>query len=430
MSDTADILQRKINYLSQTNLELKRKLFDFNTVFEISRNLNSILDVEVLLDSVLQSCINQLDIESAALAVQRSTDRNQLDLLKTVNLDVKSQADLIFDCDGELIRLLKSSSKYISINQIAKHLDFLSPDFKKLEILKCQICVPLISKSQIRGILILSRRKSEEEFKEEDLGFISMLSEQITVAIENAILYQSEKKGLEQLKNTQRQLIQSEKLAVLGQFSASIAHEINNPLGIIKNYLLLLSKSFPPKNENRANLEIVKEEVDRIARIVKQLLDLCQPKDEKAQSVDLGKMLGQTIHFVEKEFKKHNILIVPRFSADLPVVEGHPDQLKQLFMNLLMNAKDSMPQGGNIRIDISMDGDRAIVEFSDTGCGIPKENMLKVFQPFFTTKDQNRGTGLGLWICSEIVNQHNGTITLKDTEMGTTFVIKLPIKQG
>ena len=430
MNDTVDILQRKINYLSQANLELKRKLFDLNTIFEISRNLNSILDVEILLDSVLQSCINQLEIESAAIVVQKSADQKQLDLLKTKNLNVKSEADLAFDCEGELIGLLKSGNKYMLINQIAKYLDFSSPDFRKLEALECQVCVPLISKNQIRGILILSKKKSEKEFKEEDLGFIFMLAEQIAVAIENAILYQSEKKSLEQLKNAQRQLVQSEKLAIVGQLSASIAHEINNPLGIIKNYLLLLSKSVSPEKENQANLEIVKQEVDRIARIVKRLLDLCQPRDEKTQPLHLGKIVEQTIFFVEKEFRKNNILITPRFSADLPMVEGHPDQIKQLFINLLMNAKDSMPQGGNIRIDILKDGEYAVVEFGDTGCGIPKENMSKVFQPFFNTKDRGRGTGLGLWICSEIVNQHNGSIALKDAETGTTFMIKLPIKQS
>ena len=430
MTEKTETLQRKINYFEQANQELKRRLFDLNTVFEISRNLNSILEVDALLDNVLHTCIAQLEIEGTAIAIQRGTDQKQLNLIKTKGLKIKGKMDLKFDCKGDLVGLLKSSSKYMSLNQIAKHLDFSNPDFKKLEALGCQVCFPLISKNQIRGILILTKKNSKEEFEERDLEFISMLAEQMTVAIENAVLYESEKKSLEQLKNTQKQLIQSEKLAAIGQLSASIAHEINNPLGIIKNYLLLMKKSLPTEGENQTNLNVIKEEIDRIARIVKQLLGLCQPKDEKVQPLHLGKMVEQTIYFVKKQFKECNISILPRFSADLPLVEGYPDRIKQLFINLLMNAKDSMPEGGRIQIDVSKDNRQIRIEFSDTGCGIPQEDAKKVFEPFFTTKEQNKGTGLGLWVCSEIVNQHNGTISLKDTNEGTTFVIRLPIKQS
>jgi len=430
MVESIDTLQRRINYLSQSNQELKRKLFDLNTVFEISRNLNSILEVETLLENVLRTCIAQLEIDGAAIVIQRGNGKTQLNLVKITNLDIKGKVDFKFDCDGELVRLLKSSNKYMFKNQIAKHLDFSNPDFKRLEALGCQLCIPLICKGQIRGILFLAKKTSENEFDEKDLEFISMLAEQVTVAVENAVLYESEKESLEKLKNAQKQLIRSERLAAIGQLSASLAHEINNPLGIIKNYLTLLAGSLPPEDANQANLKIVKEEVDRIAKIVRQLLDLCQPRNEKALPVDLVLLVEQTISLVEKQFEKNKISITRQLPGDLPLMEGYPDQLKQLFINLLMNACDSMPQGGKIHINISKDKEKLKMYFSDTGCGIPKENIPKVFEPFFTTKGDKKGTGLGLWICSQIVSQHNGTISLGDISPGTTFIISLPIKQS
>lgn len=156
MAEGPDTLQRKMNYLVQSNQELKRRLFDLNTVFEISRNLNSILDVDTLLENALDACIAQLEIDGAAIVIQRRNEKEQLNLIKIRNLEVKEKLDLRFDCQGELARLLKSSGKYMSKNQIAKHLDFSSPDFKKLEALGCQICVPLICKNRMRGILFLS----------------------------------------------------------------------------------------------------------------------------------------------------------------------------------------------------------------------------------------------------------------------------------
>ncbi|HEX9916140.1 MAG TPA: ATP-binding protein [candidate division Zixibacteria bacterium] len=429
MAEGPDILQRKMNYLVQSNQELKRRLFDLNTVFEISRSLNSILDVDTLLENVLDACVAQLEIDGAAIVIQRRNGKEHLSLIKTKNLETNEKLDLRFDCEGELVRLLKSSGKHMSKNQIAKHLDFSSSDFKKLEALGCQICVPLICKNQMRGVLFLSKKIEGKEFEEKDLEFITMLTEQMAAAIENAVLYESERKSLEQLKNAQRQLIRSEKLVAIGQLSASLAHEINNPLGIIKNYLALTQNSLSPQDKNRANLGIIEEELDRIARIVRQLLDLCQPRNEKMLPADLPAIVEQTISLVEKQFEKNKISIVRQFHENLPTLEGYSDQLKQLFLNLLMNAQDSMPQGGKIHIAVSKNEDQIRICFSDTGCGIPKENISRVFEPFFTTKADKKGTGLGLWICLEIINQHNGTISLENRSEGTGFIINLPIKQ-
>jgi len=216
-------------------------------------------------------------------------------------------------------------------------------------------------------------------------------------------------------------------LAALGQLSASIAHEINNPLGIIKNYLLILSESMKKDDSNRPNLKVVKEEVDRIARIVKSLLDFCRPKSESMSILDMAEIIKQTASLVEKQFLKRNIVIKRSLPQNLPKVKGFDDEIKQVFLNLLMNSKDFMSQGGEIFISAHQNEDTVQIEFSDTGCGIPDENISKVFEPFFTTKEEGKGTGLGLWICYGIIQRHGGTIVAKRKDKGTSFLITLPI---
>jgi signal transduction histidine kinase len=246
------------------------------------------------------------------------------------------------------------------------------------------------------------------------------------VAVENAILYENQKNINAELKRTQKQLIQSEKLAALGQLSASVAHEINNPLGIIKNYLLILSENIDEGDPNWRNLKMIKGEVDRIARIVKSLLDFSRPEKNKMTLLDLSSTLKQTISLIDKDFLNRKIKIKKELSENLSPVIGSEDQLKQVFLNLLVNSRDFMPEGGEIIISARNTDQSVEIEFSDTGYGIPEESLSWIFEPFFTTKQEGKGTGLGLWICYGIMQRHGGAIQAKRKKNGTTFLLTLP----
>jgi signal transduction histidine kinase len=276
------------------------------------------------------------------------------------------------------------------------------------------------------GLLILGPKKLNPRFVDNDIEFISVLADQLTVAIENAMLYENQKQMYVELQRTQQKLIRSEKLAALGQLSASLGHEINNPLGIIKNYLLIASDGLSATDPNRENLGAIKGEVDRIARIVKSLLDFSRPERNKMEPVNIASILERTVSLVEKEFLGQSITIRTQLAEHLPQVLGSQDQLQQVFLNLLMNAKDSMPQGGEIRIAARNTGQCVQLEFSDTGCGVPEEIAARIFEPFFTTKENGKGTGLGLWICSGIMERHGGDIQLMRRDKGSSFVLNLP----
>jgi signal transduction histidine kinase len=449
ISQSVDLLkstfENKINELTESNRRLKRKIFDLYTIFNISRKLNSTLDPNALLEEMLLTLIRQLEIKGAVIFIQKDPNQKELSMFKIRGIDLKRHPDFTefkFRQDGDLLKLLLSENGPLFLDEIRAHIKKGSPDsvmtssrgspvplkeIKVLEALQCELCIPLISKNQIRGILNLAEKISNLPFTDADLEFLSILTSQFTSAVENAVLYESQKNMNLELRRTQKQLIQSEKLAALGQLSASIAHEINNPLGIMKNYLLILSKSMKKDDPNRSNLNVVKEEVDRIARIVKSLLDFCRPKTESMSTLDMAEIINQTVSLVEKQFLKRNIVIKRNLPANLPKVKGFDDEIKQVFLNLLMNSKDFMPQGGEISISAHQNEDTVEIEFSDTGCGIPEENISRVFEPFFTTKEEGRGTGLGLWICYGIIQRHGGTIVAKRKDKGISFLITLPI---
>ncbi|OGC83627.1 MAG: hypothetical protein A2W07_04255 [candidate division Zixibacteria bacterium RBG_16_43_9] len=312
------------------------------------------------------------------------------------------------------------------MSEIIQELKFHPEELKSEKQLKPEVVAPLVIKDGLRGILLLSDKVSGLPYKDDDLEFLSILVNQIAVAVENTLLYQSEKKVNSELNKAQQQLVQAEKLAALGQLSAAIAHEVNNPLGIIKNYLAILSQSMKKTDKSWSHLKVVKEEVNRIARIVKQLLDFYQPKSETRIPTDIGFLLEDTLTFVEEQFSKNKIRLAKKIASNLPMVEAFPDELRQVFLNLLMNSRDSMPKGGRIEVSARLEKDRLEIEFKDTGSGIEEKDLSRIFEPFYTTKD--KGSGLGLWISSEIIKRHGGEIKVRNREdrKGTRFNLSLP----
>jgi signal transduction histidine kinase len=453
ISESDDLLKNamesKVSQLIESNRRLKRKIFDLYSIFEISRKLGSRLDLDALLEEMLVTLIGQLEIKGAAIFIQKDPHEKELSMFKVKGINLEGPPDFTefkFRQDSDLSKLLLSENGALLLHEIRAHINKGSHDLvstssfpsvpkpkgqqkeiKALEALKCELCIPLMSKNQIRGILSLTEKTSHLPFTDSDLEFLSILTSQFTSAIENAVLYESQKNMNLELRRTQKQLIQSEKLAAIGQLSASIAHEINNPLGIIKNYLLILSESLKKNSPNRSNLQVIKEEVDRIARIVKSLLDFCRPKSESMTTLDIAEIINRTVSLVEKQFLKENIVVKRSLPENLPCVKGFEDEIKQVFLNLLMNSKDFMPRGGEIIVSTQKNEDTVEIEFSDTGPGIPEENMPKIFEPFFTTKEGGKGTGLGLWTCYGIIQRHGGTIVAKRKDKKTSFLITLPI---
>jgi signal transduction histidine kinase len=289
--------------------------------------------------------------------------------------------------------------------------------------------VPLIYQTRLTGVFLLSDRISSSPFREDDIEFLSILANQIAVAIENARLYDSERQATAQLRAAQQQLVQSEKLAALGEMSAKVAHEVNNPLGIIKNYLLLTQKSMtetPGAAKTGQYIRIVGDEIDRIARIVKQLLEMHRGGGVSFDRVDICASVDAVLALTERQLSTSHIEIARRFECCPARVLGSPESLKQVFLNIIINARDAMTKGGQLTVTVARIDNEISIRFCDTGPGIPPEIIPRIFEPFFSTKEPGQGTGLGLSVCWGIVKSHEGSITFSNLDPGGCFEIRLP----
>jgi two-component system, NtrC family, sensor kinase len=240
----------------------------------------------------------------------------------------------------------------------------------------------------------------------------------------------------EQKCSLDEQLIQTQKLASIGELSAGIAHEINNPLAIIAQEIEWARYQFDGKEPDEARIEELKDslneiavQVERCREITHKLLDFARKKEPLIQGVDINKLIEDMARLVEREATQKGIEMVRRYSKDLPPVHTDPPLLRQVILNLLNNATYAIGQNGTIEIKTrSVEGGLVELRVSDTGCGIPKENLAKVFDPFFTTKPPGKGTGLGLSICHGIIVRLGGRIAVEsEPGKGTSFFIRLPI---
>lgn len=237
------------------------------------------------------------------------------------------------------------------------------------------------------------------------------------------------------LAEAQTQLYHSDKLASIGRLAAGVAHEINNPLTGVLTYSSFLLKRSENDSELKSDLEIIVRETKRCRDIVKDLLDFARPISAYKKSVNINDVIDRALNIVASQLNLRDIVVHKQYLESLPNVSIDDGQLQQVFINLLVNAADAIGnKGGNISLatrTVQFQGKEYVqVEVTDTGCGIAKENLSKIFEPFYSTKDQ-KGIGLGLSVVWGIIDKHQGTIAV-DSELnqGTTFTIRLPVGQG
>ncbi|NPV44596.1 MAG: hypothetical protein HPY70_11595 [Firmicutes bacterium] len=230
---------------------------------------------------------------------------------------------------------------------------------------------------------------------------------------------------LEEKKKLEEQLHRSERLAALGQLVSGIAHELRNPLGIIRATVQIMEKSVKEKKEVEEYTSIIKEQVDRQNRIIKELLDFARPSPPRMEPVNLNALLDSVLTFTGGYAKNKGVDLITEKQDNLPPVMADGEKIKQVMVNLILNGIQAIEKKGEMVIKTYTRGDKVIAEFTDTGPGIPREHLENIFNPFFTTKDT--GTGLGLAISYQIMKMHHGAIEVESSEgKGSTFRMTLP----
>jgi two-component system NtrC family sensor kinase len=230
-------------------------------------------------------------------------------------------------------------------------------------------------------------------------------------------------------KRAQNEIMESKKLAMIGQLASGVAHEINNPLGGILLFSRLLLRKAPDEGTERENLERIAREAERCQKIVQGLLDFAGQREPKTEQLDVTGVVEKAVSLLENQALFHNIEIVRRLQRELPPVRADESQMQQVFVNIVMNAAEAMEGHGVLTIstNLSAAGDGVEISFSDTGPGISEEDLQQLFEPFFTTKEVGHGTGLGLSISHGIIERHGGAIkAVSRLGEGSTFIVTLP----
>ncbi|GAB4410566.1 MAG: ATP-binding protein [Thermodesulfovibrionales bacterium] len=254
-----------------------------------------------------------------------------------------------------------------------------------------------------------------------------------TTALEEEV-----KKKTAEIMKTQDQLINAEKLASLGRMAAGVAHELNSPLTGIVTFAHLMLKRTPPENrQDIEDLEVIIEQANRCSKIIKGLLGFSRKATSEKVLININDLTESTISMVRNQARFYNIKFNTNFDTSIPPVGADPNQMQQVFLNLLINAADAMNERGQVTVatrtvDDAANGKKYIeIEFTDTGPGIPKEHLGKLFEPFFTTKPVGKGTGLGLAVSYGIIKKHGGNISVRsEVGKGASFFIRLPVEDS
>ncbi|MCX5680963.1 MAG: ATP-binding protein, partial [Candidatus Omnitrophica bacterium] len=278
---------------------------------------------------------------------------------------------------------------------------------------------------------ITERKKAEDALAKKTLELDAALKEALksrevlSVMLEdNNQIRKTLEHRLEELRLTQNMLVQSEKLASLGKLVSEIAHEVNNPLMIISGNAQISLMSEIEDTEVKNNLQAIVDECQRAKSIIHRLLKFAKPSKGETVKANINKSIETTVAILEHQYKLDGVEIKREYYKNLPPVSIDEQQMQEVFMNLLNNARDAMPQGGVVTITTSLEGNFVKIDFTDTGSGIPEEVKQKIPEPFFTTKE--KGTGLGLSVCHGIIKAHNGELRVEsELDKGATFTILL-----
>jgi signal transduction histidine kinase len=404
---------------------LFRNRYDYReTLGKFSRAMVTILDLQSLAKRIIDTITQTMGVKKASFFLLNE-EKGGYDLFESKNTEINSP---LLSREDPLPHYLQEFGEIVIREELIKGSNI--PELKnvvdKLSLLEAEVSIPLILKGQLLGMINLSHKLNKDAYSQEDIELLGTLANQTAIAIENARLY-------EDLKKSKTYIRRADRLASLGTLTAGLAHEIRNPLVAIKTFTQLLPERLEDEEFRNQFLNIASGEVDRISLLINELLDFARPSDPKFEMEDVNSILDGMILLVSTESKKKHIEVLKNYAQDLPLVSVDREQIKQVFLNILLNAVEATSENGRITVTtrsfLKPGGEPYIqVGFSDTGCGIPVEYLEDIFNPFFTTK--NKGSGLGLSISNQIIQDHNGYISVEsELNTGSSFFVNLPLNQ-
>lgn len=396
------------------------------------------LDIDEILRSVLEGVTKNIGFDRARLYLINEKG-NSLHCKMAVGVDEDEIKGISLTLDSEDSLLARSViEKRPFIIQDAQKDPRVNKTLKEKFNLKSLIVIPILIKDRVFGAISADHVKPGKKISKESFESVLALSHQASLAIHHAFRYKelkdlSEKmeerikKVQDELKKTEKELFRSEKLAALGQLAAGFAHEIRNPLTSINLLIQSLKEKLPEEGIYREDLAVIEGEIIRINEIIDQFLRFAKPSEPFFEKMKVVPILEEVIQLLKLQIEKQKVIVKKEFS-DLPPIIIDKEKIKQVFLNIILNAIQAMPNGGELKLKCQLSEDSCFVkiQFRDSGVGIPHDDMARLFDPFYTTKDN--GTGLGLSIVHRIIDQHQGRIEVDSIlGEGSLFTVWLPI---
>jgi signal transduction histidine kinase len=368
---------------------------------------DSLINLSLLLENVVESIKKATAIKNVNIMLFKGGRTQVIGYGKDAFITSYDIVNIIKNFDrGEIAVLDRHEITDVTIINEMKQLDvfFIFPIFKDRKLI---------------GLLTLGKSRRGLRLPADSLEQLMLIANQISSAIAKAEL-------IEEKLQLERKMYENEKLSSLGRLSTSVAHEVKNPLSSIKAIVQVLSEDFKSEVKTQKSLSIIVEEIDRLAKVVNQLLEFAKPQKDNKTDIKIDDVINKVLVVLRHEANMSNIDIRLDVSDDLPVINADEESLKEVFFNIIHNAIQAMSAGGSLTISASneQESDYIKVIFKDTGTGISKENIDKIFEPFYTTKQA--GTGLGLAIVKKKLEETGGMVHVESTNSTTKFTIKIP----
>jgi signal transduction histidine kinase len=420
-AEAATVIQHSWQY---EQLRLKARLFE--SLISVSQTIHSALNLDDALSAITREACLLMHAKVCSLMLLDPA-REWLDLRASFGAGEAYLRKPRLSVDDSLLGVVVRRKKPLQVGNVQTSTRYQNVEVARQEGLISLLSVPLLSRGQPLGTLSVYIG-SPYNFSNEEIRILSALAELSATAIERARLY-------ERVVDAEELLRQNEKLSALGLIAAEVAHEIRNPLTVIKMLYHSLGLNFPPTDPRAKDAQIIAEKIDRLNRFVDRILTLSRTAEPHFEPVNLNALLDELNLLVRHKLKHQNIRWVRNLAPDLPLVPGDSGQLEQAFLNLILNAAEAMPDGGALTITTSVaarGGNRAhppqvALEFHDTGHGMDRERCRKAFSSVLSTT-KPKGTGLGLAIVGRIVEAHRGQIKISSSpQKGTTVRLLLPM---
>jgi signal transduction histidine kinase/DNA-binding response OmpR family regulator len=405
--------------IRRTEQMLRRRNQELAALDEINRMVSSSLNPDEVLVAALEG-LERL-VAGDALALVLSDEESQSWVIRTARTPagVWLEGRVVPDTDDIFSEVITQRHSILRRDVTGCFWN------EALEITSLDVlCVPLLKSDEAVGALIVLAQPAV--LLAETIELMEHVAATVAVAVENARLYQELESYAAEVERSQNQLIQSEKMAAVGRLAASLAHEINNPLQAIQNSMHLVLHPNLDDEQRKHFLEVAQKEVNRLVQIVRRMLDFYRPSSAM-QPLNINRPLEDALAIAGKRLQQAKVEVVSRLTPDLPPVRGAGNQLTQVFLNIIINAIEAMPEGGSLWIGTASHAERkqVVAAFRDSGPGITPEIREHLFEPFHTSK--STGTGLGLAISYGIVERHSGVIEVESPPGGgTTFIVRLP----